>query len=1595
MHRDATFIPSDSLNDLTSRRMINSATVSNVPRPAPPTSIAARQPSETRHPRNADLPAVAADTSRAAGDRELASLYAKALRRTTGVPHRDREIMVDNIPPHSTFGQWWAQLGRAMQSQDVNDWLLSAGVNKSSLLIAPERGEMSDNVQRFRASGPLLRANDTAWSQLSGPIIDAGKVVNGRGGTSFFKPPLSADSTSAPLEVVRNFYFQPTFQAPEDNHEHADELERANAFLPLPTAQRANLQAMRSEEELSRQKGAVGDKNTRLTAAREFQHMAALLETGDLDEQNIHEHLQRHNLQVDPHGTFPTDSLNQWGEASLKQYLQENGLDIPKTRAEVTNLAAALLNPPPKSARYGNFGGALDWPIPLDNTSQRQLLANIRFGKLGGIELSPYQSVLDYLMQGRTLEPSDLQNPQRVIDEMIQSERGQALGKAIQASFDAKSIKGSANDWLLAALTVDWNSSSPDGKSHVGHYPWNGSESYGKSASAIVKNVANYLFYNDSASSPEKARLLAHLRLASRAPELLVKDIPDKVTFGSHSWVAFATAVRRLEAKAPGSTASMNYAQVMLQASIAPISANERAIEHAAQQEALKDWATANGMPAPRTDAQWAQVRNAYNTRIDTLKTASEAFDTPMPMAKEIALAQLRTAFPDMDPALFEQHCITLEPAVADFPGPYSMLDLYLDGRSASGAPTPHYDAFYTALFRATSDRPSASRFISSSSDVDIDAVLTKLKQLPDISAAFKKSFLAYADSIENGIRVQLRNLITQQPIEVRRNLEYGKITLVREDKLDYAPFSMQPTVRPTEHNNLLIKTERNGQVHTYEVDLKQGRIVERTDLGDFQPGRFPLNHSHPGRNFVEVAGEGNYPPGVKDERYGGNATPDSFNSERTSYFADAFVKHANIRELRQEAMGQTTFDTETPFYKKLTEFMLNLIPLRSAIVNFRDGNIAEGILDLSLDALGFVVGVGAAAKGAKALSAGASALSKVVRGAKIVGRAAIGSLNPVDGIGDLAKGAVKLGKNGIKATSQGIKKLTHSAGSYDLLHASKRFDASTVGTFKANNRFLEGPAVLQNGQWHHYNPTTGQAYGPALKDFVPSAQLNPEDLGKWATANGRASTIPDGVVSNWKKTVSTHRNGPEKEAFERGYHSGNPQTIKGFSKNMKAAEVMKLADNKHLTAEQVGILVKKYDDIAYEFGRNGTARFIDAIEPRFGDVIPIPQVVYLSQTAQLSDGQCAALSRAMATAMAQGKEQVLIKNMFTAAAFPADPASRAFIARLSKIQNQVGSQTAFHAGQSTRQVSLKGMVKELADSDVSKSIMIDSPAHAMAAGVKVDGAHKTYYFYDPNHGLAQFPSAEAMEKGLEKLTRDKKLMPQYKTHSTDPNKLEFKVFDHDDGWQLKNSVYGPDVKMLYDAPITPSGLAQLSNAELQKNWEVMHRAPGNQGMICYEASMRVGQAEKALAPEVFDAVVATTNRRGSGTNYSQRYLEMMGVDPDNLKTRFDTADISESGLLNFKHAHEGGEFAHTVYIQKTKHNELYLFNTNNPDLDVAMIRNGNPPEVSGGLTVYHLGNGKDKGLQDFIDGFDGKGGWQFAYTPSSALNTNVARLRS
>ena len=72
--------------------------------------------------RRADVPSPAGDeSSRAHGDSLLAQNYGKALSGFTGVPVNDNAIMVD-VPAHSTFGQWWKQLGEAAQSPDFIAW---------------------------------------------------------------------------------------------------------------------------------------------------------------------------------------------------------------------------------------------------------------------------------------------------------------------------------------------------------------------------------------------------------------------------------------------------------------------------------------------------------------------------------------------------------------------------------------------------------------------------------------------------------------------------------------------------------------------------------------------------------------------------------------------------------------------------------------------------------------------------------------------------------------------------------------------------------------------------------------------------------------------------------------------------------------------------------------------------------------------------------------------------------------------------------------------------------------------------------------------------------------------------------------------------------------------------------------------------------------------------------------------------------------------------------------------------------------------------------------------------------------------------------
>lgn len=132
------------------------------------------------------------------------------------------------------------------------------------------------------------------------------------------------------------------------------------------------------------------------------------------------------------------------------------------------------------------------------------------------------------------------------------------------------------------------------------------------------------------------APLAVFVLLSRKAPELLVKNIPEEVKFGSHTWVSFSTAVARIEAQAPGSTSKMTFAQVMTRAEQIPLYPQEKLVEQLAQSDALKDWGIVNGILDVNgedvyTGAQMDEVRNAFNKQVAELSAASTTLATQMP----------------------------------------------------------------------------------------------------------------------------------------------------------------------------------------------------------------------------------------------------------------------------------------------------------------------------------------------------------------------------------------------------------------------------------------------------------------------------------------------------------------------------------------------------------------------------------------------------------------------------------------------------------------------------------------------------------------------------------------------------------------------------------------------------------------------------------------------------------------------------------------------------------------------------------------------------------------------------------------------------
>ncbi|WP_339529595.1 MULTISPECIES: SET domain-containing protein-lysine N-methyltransferase [unclassified Pseudomonas] len=806
---------------------------------------------------------------------------------------------------------------------------------------------------------------------------------------------------------------------------------------------------------------SLGDKGNLATLGLKLYEIAARL------AENPTADMIKTTLQTTPMAVRPesSDAAALGSTVNLAAFIQGKGLGLPYNLFSLTSLADAVSD---RALQHplGNLSGALSWPNPLSPDQQRRMRdITQRHDHAQGEQPLVMQTkgVLDFLSYPKTLSPDELVDPVKALNTLIGSAAAQRLGQTLQHRLGGIATENSANDYLLAAINLhlDPESISAPHRNKVAGFDLMQEQHWGEPAAVVVEGLRQHLI-TQRKSSPLMANAGAYLLLANKAPEFLVKDLPGNLTYGSPAWVSLSVAAATIEAQSPGTAANMTFAQVMIRAEHAAMV--DPVMTERARKTALADWGVANGVIDRRGDDQYSSeqldsVRATFNVRLGQRLSASQALNQAMPMRRDIALAKLVERFGDLG-ALFEEKLL----ATHNYAGPGHRTSLVGD---------------HSLLDIAMMDLPSPAPFVSADSRLPLAALNANPRF--GVTEAFDQQFDTFISGKKSAIGITVKHLIAQLPLEHRRNFEFGKITLFQQTShtlgLDFTSKTPGP-----KQPRLLVKTERNGVASAYEIDFHNGTVQPAQLYKAREQRSRDANRVQETKVFTpaEAVGE------LSRERTSGTAPPDSFNSARSEAIAAAFVEHLALDDpaIKEEARGKTTGDRQHDRAKAFETFLLNLVPLRAAIVNFQNGNYGDGAMDLALDVFGFLTaGMATAGKVAKIGATAISTASKALRATKVIGTAAIGAFNPLGGFGDLAVGSVSFA---VAKGSAAINRLRGATGSYDVLKAmSKDYDAAAIGTLNVAERRVDGAAVLKDGRWYAFDADVMQPYGSPLEDFT------------------------------------------------------------------------------------------------------------------------------------------------------------------------------------------------------------------------------------------------------------------------------------------------------------------------------------------------------------------------------------------------------------------------------------------------------------------------------------------------------------------------------
>ena len=1099
---------------------------------------------EANPPASVDSVKPPADAMASADSQLAASTHRVMLELKTDASNAASK-MIEPIPAGSLFGQWQAYLSKALKARGFTEWAQNHSVDLSSLRFDPEGNALVGTVngveQRFRTED-FAQTYPEHFDVLA-PVVAAAGIFATQGRPVTLS---HAHHNSVPFEWVASFYgISNDYNSPAFV-QSTELIGRTHQFPTQPEHPEHII------DWLNQQKAAVGNSNDRYALITE---------------------LKKGNTHSDGTTRFvvdPDSSHRPKGVTTVQQYLADQGWYGATSAAQTANLLKALQTPVPQSPPLGDGWGLLSTALPL-STDQRNAVVDFVKKSVGA-----HDNLLGYLSAGMAGLSTD---PGQALQQLLSSDKALELAENLQTEMKGATSTTSLKNWLLTALVLEFDPTAGSLRNTVAGFDFSRAENWGLGTETIREQFSQHLT-GTQMTPAHLAPIASHLLISGMAAQYLVKNVPQTVTQGSPEWVAFVTAVNRIEQIAPGATRGSDYSQVMRLHEIKPVSRAEELHLLKAQMNPVIDWGIANGVIDKNDKDEYApeQLQRCLTPLVkqstDVASATRYLSETPVPERRTLALENLRKKFGDQIP--YENQSLWKEDGTL-YGTLASVVEVYEAGQLGDTyQPRTLIDQLFTKKGTPAWEAKDAS--------IPIQSLHDSVTELPAVNKQYDAAIESDYPARRDHSIVMIKDLLSRLALEDRNSLAQGRLEYysVRESDTSTWQHLQGKKGKKGSHGLIIRSTDSNGTVRDYGLFPDAGTVKKLPGLptplpvggtnatfGKIYDGRDEGSHtlaldfdafnsSQAPRDAITsdvivdrvtpmtwVDGEW-VNTGIATFGPSSNSTAPGYSSEAFELIASIAVDSHFLRKDEYKAInrGYNPLEKQGPTFLERLNTLARMIPGVTSIEDAFQGNYAAAGRDLLIDALSLIIpgvvgeGWSLATKGLEgaAAEAGETAVKSVEGGGAVIKNMTAASAQESYG----AVNRMQDGALGQPFAHQG--------------HPARDIADRTVLRPDTGQR-TRVTTISKEGEQYVYNPKTMEAEGPALEWVMPEGN---ERMGRFRLGGPMETVKPlDGEIQTFvdtydgKPRLNIMGHAPEPE------HPGDPVKIVGDSDvRYSAAEV-------------------------------------------------------------------------------------------------------------------------------------------------------------------------------------------------------------------------------------------------------------------------------------------------------------------------------------------------------------------------------------------------------------------------------------------------------